>query len=76
MVPRDLLYYRDDDVPHLEQKTFRFFVLSIFLSWAIEREELVNLSCGLGRRECGVGLKIRIENVEDFLIDDPWFLVI
>ena len=33
MVPRDLLCHRDNDSPHLEQKAFRFFVLSIFLSW-------------------------------------------
>ena len=77
MFPRDLLCDRDDDFPHLEKKTFRFFVLSrIFLSWAIEREEFVNLLCDIRRRECGVRLKIRIENVEDSLIHDPWVWIL
>ena len=39
-------------------------------------EELVNLLCGLRRRECSVGLEIRVENVEDSFINDPWLLVI
>ena len=76
MSPRDLLCYRDHNFPHLPKKTFRSFVVFIFfLFWPIEREELVNLLCGIRRGECGVGLKIRIENVEEFFIDDPWLVV-
>ena len=76
MSPRDLLCYRDDNSPHLPKKTSRFFVLSTtFIFWAIKREELVNLLCGIRRRECGVGLDIRVENVEESFTNDTWVVV-
>ena len=49
---------------------------SLSSSRAIEREELVNLLRSIRRGECGVGLKICIESVEDPLINDPWLVVV
>jgi hypothetical protein len=73
VIPRDLICYDDDNLPHFEKKACRLFIFFITIPWTFEWAEFINLNCDIGWWKCCIGLKIGVKDVKDLFANDLWW---